>query len=148
MRRTPTLLAVPVLALGLALAGCSSAGSAAPADATTSSAAVTSDAMASTVLQGTFAGEGGKAVSGTVTITGDTVTLAGFATEEGPDLHFYLANGTDEQAVSAGVRIAAVSTEAAQTFTLPAGVSADDYTDLVVHCDKAKAVFGAAALTR
>ena len=32
MRRTPTLLAVPVLALGLALAGCSSAGSTAPAD--------------------------------------------------------------------------------------------------------------------
>lgn len=96
---------------------------------------------------GTFAGLNDKNVGGTVTVEGNTVTLAGFSSDEGPDLHLYLANGSDEAAVTAGVELGTVAfDEAAQTFTVESGVDVADYTDVVVHCDKAKAVFGAAEL--
>jgi len=85
-------------------------------------------------------------VAGTATIAGDTLTLAGFSSDEGPDLHVYLTNGTDEAAVTAGKQISAVSYDkASQTFDLK-GIDTSSYTDVVIHCDKAKAVFGAAAL--
>lgn len=97
--------------------------------------------------QGTFAGLNDKAVAGTVSIKGSTLTLAGFSSDEGPDLHLYLTNGTEETAVAAGTEMGKVAfDEASQTFTLD-GVDAAGYTHLVVHCDKAKAVFGAASLT-
>jgi hypothetical protein len=96
--------------------------------------------------QGAFAGLNDKSVEGTVTVEGDTLTLEGFSSDEGPDLHLYLANGTDEAAVTAGAELGEVAwDEASQTFTLD-GVDASEYTDVVVHCVKAKAVFGAATL--
>ncbi|MEU2201528.1 DM13 domain-containing protein [Isoptericola sp. NPDC019482] len=100
---------------------------------------------------GSFAGMNDKSVEGTVTVEGDTVTLEGFSSDEGPDLHLYLAKGTDEAAVEAGTELGEVAfDEASQTFTLDemAAESMADggYTDVVVHCDKAKAVFGAATL--
>ncbi|MGF0117925.1 DM13 domain-containing protein [Promicromonospora sp. Marseille-Q5078] len=95
---------------------------------------------------GSFAGLNDKSVEGTVTVEGDTVTLSGFSSDEGPDLHLYLANGSDEAAVAAGTELGTVAyDEAEQTFTLD-GVDAAEFTDVVVHCDKAKAVFGAATL--
>ncbi|MEL7976720.1 DM13 domain-containing protein [Isoptericola sp. F-RaC21] len=101
------------------------------------------DAMA---RHGSFAGLNDKSVEGTVAVDGDTLTLEGFSSDEGPDLHLYLANGTDEAAVSAGTELGDVAwDEASQTFTLD-GVDASGFTDVVVHCDKAKAVFGAATL--
>lgn len=160
---TPLPLAAAVLALGLSLAGCATpAGSASTnageAPSTPSVAAMTSAppatmatpetpaaAMASS-RQGAFAGAGGKSVSGQVTIHGSTIDISDFRTDEGPDLHFYLANGTDDAAALAGVEIGTVSTDATQTITLPAGTTAEMYTTLIVRCDKAQVVFGSAPL--
>ncbi|WP_439901879.1 DM13 domain-containing protein [Microbacterium azadirachtae] len=65
----------------------------------------------------------------------------------GPDLHVYLTNGTDEAAVAAGKQIDPVAFDKdSQSFMLN-GVDASMYKDVVIHCDKAKAVFGAAALS-
>lgn len=103
--------------------------------------------MADAMGHGTFKGLNGKHVAGKVTVEGHTVKLSGFSSDEGPDLHLYLANGTDEAAVGKGKELGKVSFDkATQTFDLR-DVQASGFTDLVVHCDKAKAVFGAAALS-
>jgi hypothetical protein len=96
---------------------------------------------------GTFMGLNGKQVSGTVTVTDNQVTLSGFSSDQGPDLHIYLAKGTDETTVTQGSELAPVSySSASQTFNLN-GVNPSGYTYVVIHCDKAKAVFGAAPLS-
>jgi len=103
-------------------------------------------ATGATMLTGTFAGQNDKAVSGTVTIEGGELMLSGFSSDEGPDLHLYLADGSDEAAVSAGTELGAVAwDEAEQTFSLD-GVDPSGFTTVVVHCDKAKATFGSADL--
>lgn len=143
--RTKTLAVGGVFAIALAtaLAGCSSTSST-PAASHTHAAATSS-----VTLTGTFGGLNGKKVSGNVTITGDTIKLTGFSSDQGPDLHLYLANGTSESETTAGVEIAAVAwNSSTQTFTIPSGVDASKYKDLVEHCDKALAVFGAAALSK
>ena len=159
MRITP-LLAGVAIAAALTLSACSaqsgtgSSASGGSAGGTSASSAAGSssgsgDASASTKLTGSFSGLNGKKVAGSVTISGDTVTLAGFSSDEGPDLHLYLANGTTEDAVGSGTEIApVVFDKASQTFTLPSGTDASSFTELLVHCDKAKAVFGAAALSK
>ena len=157
MRKTalvPASLGVAVLALGLSLAGCSSTPAASPTSADTMSSSTpmpSSSPMASAMddmhKTGTFIGLNGKKVQGTVTIAGSELTLTGFSSDDGPDLHVYLTNGTDEAAVSAGKQIDPVAFDKdSQTFMLN-GVDASMYTDVVIHCDKAKAVFGAAALS-
>lgn len=104
--------------------------------------------MTEVSLSGDFEGLNDKMVAGMVSIEGDQLELSGFSSDEGPDLHVYLTNGTDEAAVDAGTRIDAVAwDEESQTFTLGEGVDASQYTDVVIHCDKAKAVFGAAAIS-
>lgn len=96
---------------------------------------------------GDFAGLNGKKVKGTVKVADGKVVLSGFSSDEGPDLHLYLAKGDDEAAVMAGESLGKVSYDtASQTFELK-GVDASDFDTVVVHCDKAKAVFGAAALS-
>ncbi|MET7568417.1 DM13 domain-containing protein [Streptomyces sp. NPDC005492] len=96
---------------------------------------------------GMFAGLNGKKVSGSAQVSGSGVTLSGFSSDEGPDLHVYLTNGTDEAAVSAGKEIGAVKFDkASQMFALN-GADAAAYSTVVIHCDKAKAVFGAAKLS-
>jgi len=137
-----TVAASAAIALAFSLAGCS-AGAAPPAGdggaVSTSSAAVT--------LKGSFTGLNGKTVAGSVTVTDSAITLAGFSSDEGPDLHLYLTNGTDEAAVKAGKQIAAVSfSTASQTFAV-SGVDVSGYKDVVIHCDKAGAVFGAAPIS-
>lgn len=97
--------------------------------------------------RGMFAGLNGKKVTGTAQVSGAGVMLSGFSSDEGPDLHVYLTNGTDEAAVSAGKQLGAVKFDAkSQTFALN-GVDASGYSTVVIHCDKAKAVFGAAKLS-
>ncbi|MFD4558503.1 DM13 domain-containing protein [Streptomyces sp. NPDC058469] len=104
-------------------------------------------AMQSADKQGMFAGLNGKKVSGSAQVSGTGVKLSGFSSDEGPDLHVYLTNGTDEAAVSAGKQLGAVKFDAkSQTFALN-GVNASMYSTVVIHCDKAKAVFGAAKLS-
>ena len=96
---------------------------------------------------GTFAGANDKHVAGTATVTGAQIVLSGFSSDAGPDLHIYLTNGADENAVAAGKEVGNVAFDKApQTFSTN-GVNTSSYTTVVIHCDKAKAVFGAAALT-
>lgn len=95
---------------------------------------------------GTFEGLNDKAVAGTVEVSDTEIVLSGYSSDEGPDLHVYLTNGTDEAAVAAGTQIDVVAfDEASQTFALD-GVDVAAYDTVVIHCDKAKAVFGAASL--
>jgi len=142
MRKKITLAAA-ALALAAGLTACS-----AGADAGTSSSPSSSASSSSSDSRtGMFAGLNGKKVSGTVSISGGTLTLAGFSSDEGPDLHVYLTSGTDEAAVGAGKAIKVVAFDKAdQTFSL-SGIDSSSYTDVVIHCDKAKAVFGAATLS-
>jgi hypothetical protein len=153
MRKTalvPSTIGVAVLALGLTLAGCGSTPSASsPSADTMSSSSPTPSAspMDHMSKTGTFMGLNGKSVKGTVTVSGSELTLTGFSSDEGPDLHVYLTNGTDEAAVAAGKQIDPVAFDKdSQSFMLN-GVDASMYKDVVIHCDKAKAVFGAAALS-
>lgn len=143
--------ATAAVTLALALAACSSP--AATEDAKpSSSASQSADSGTSTTEMmsektGTFMGLNEKKVSGTVTVTNDEIALSGFSSDEGPDLHVYLTNGTDEAAVSAGMLVDAVSFDTAtQTFALD-GIDTSEYSYVVIHCDKAKAVFGAAELS-
>lgn len=151
MRASHLTGAVATVALGLALTACGGSKdmSAEPMTSTAAPMSMSMSAPSTAAVTGMFAGLNGKNVAGTATITGDVVELAGFSSDEGPDLHLYLTKGTTEADVKGGVRLGAIAYDrAAQRFTLPAGVSAGGYTHLVVHCDKALAVFGAAQLGR
>lgn len=149
MRKKITLAAA-ALALAAGLTACSAgadAGTDSSPSASSSSSASASASSSSDSRTGTFAGLNDKKVSGTVSISGGTLTLSGFSSDEGPDLHVYLTSGTDEAAVGAGKEIKAVAFDKAdQTFSL-SGIDSSSYTDVVIHCDKAKAVFGAATLS-
>ncbi|GAB3088865.1 DM13 domain-containing protein [Isoptericola nanjingensis] len=164
--RAKALATTGLVALALTLTACGADDGAGSGDDMTPAAtdSMQSDDMQSDDMQsdgamaqhGTFAGMNDKSVEGTVTVEGDTVTLSDFSSDEGPDLHLYLAKGTDEAAVEAGTELGEVAfDEANQTFTIDGmdggdgmdGMDGmDGYTDVVVHCDKAKAVFGAATL--
>lgn len=146
--RTLALGGILAATLGLAACGSGNTGDAAAdtPSAPASTATASSGMTEMTAMTGMFAGANGKNVAGTASLSGDTLTLSGFSTDPGPDLHVYLANGTDEAAVSAGKELGKVSTAASQTFMLN-GAEASGYTDVVIHCDKAKAVFGAAPLS-
>lgn len=159
--RAKALATTGLVALALTLTACGAddgAGSGDDMTTPTAEQSMQSDDMQSDDMEGddmsaepmaqhgTFAGLNDKTVEGTVTVEDGTVTLSGFSSDEGPDLHLYLAKGTDEAAVEAGTELGDVAyDEASQTFSLE-GVDIEGYTDVVVHCDKAKAVFGAATL--
>ena len=142
-----------LMAIGLAVAACSSSKPEAQSSETTSQKTVAS-AMSQTVApasssthSGTFQGLNDKHVGGTVTVSDGQVALSGFSSDEGPDLHIYLAGGSDENAVAAGKELGTVAFDkASQTFSA-SGVDLSKYTTVVINCDKAKAVFGAATLT-
>lgn len=149
--KTATGISFVALAVVASLAGCSSSGddkaSMDTADQTTAAPMDRSDMTdTDTPVTGAFAGLNDKMVAGDVTIADGMIALSGFSSDEGPDLHLYLTNGTDEAAIMDGVELGAVAFDMAdQTFDLN-GADAADYSNLVVHCDKAKAVFGAADL--
>ncbi|MDH5132363.1 MULTISPECIES: DM13 domain-containing protein [unclassified Microbacterium] len=149
MRKT-LLATTAALGLALALAACSPQDSGASSAPSSSSSQSTTKSSASTdtaARTGEFAGLNGKKVAGTVSVSDAEVMLSEFSSDEGPDLHVYLADGTDEAAIAAGMLVDAVSYDTAtQTFTLD-GVDAEDYSHVVIYCDKAKAVFGAAELS-
>ncbi|UEJ82011.1 DM13 domain-containing protein [Brachybacterium halotolerans subsp. kimchii] len=103
--------------------------------------------MAMSMAHGTFAGANGKSVAGKVSIEDGKLMLTGFSSDQGPDLHLYLAEGDDEDAVDSGMELGDVAYDSAeQTFSVE-GVDLSQYDHVVVHCDKAKAVFGSAALS-
>ncbi|SLB14442.1 DM13 domain-containing protein [Mycobacteroides abscessus] len=95
---------------------------------------------------GMFEGLNGKHVGGKVTVTGSTLEFSNFSSDEGPDLRAYLTTGTTEADVVAGMPVAAITfNQASQTYPLK-GADTRTYTTAVIHCDKAKVVFGAASL--
>jgi ABC-type oligopeptide transport system substrate-binding subunit len=147
--RKIALAATAALTLALALSACSSPATTEDTKPSSSASQSADDGAAMTMTEktGEFTGLNEKKVSGTVTVTDDEIALSEFSSDEGPDLHVYLTNGTDEAAVTAGMLVDAVSFDTAtQTFTLD-GVDTSKYTHVVIHCDKAKAVFGAAELS-
>ncbi|MFD7026233.1 DM13 domain-containing protein [Promicromonospora sukumoe] len=140
---TATLL---LTACGTADDGAGDAMSDQPSSSQEQSGDMATDDMAAEPRTGTFEGLNDKSVAGTVEVSGSEIVLSGYSSDEGPDLHVYLTNGTDEAAVAAGTEIDVVAfDEASQTFALD-GVDVAGYDTVVIHCDKAKAVFGAAAL--
>ncbi len=144
--RSKTLIGAVAITLALALSACSGQGDdmSGANDMKDDTSSSESSMMA---MDGTFEGLNDKSVEGTVSVSDSEITLADFSSDEGPDLHLYLANGTDEDAVASGVELGTVAfDEASQTFTIESDVNVEDYTTIVVHCDKAKAVFGAAEL--
>ena len=129
-----------------ACSGSTPSESTSPAPQATSAAAAASPGS-SAAHTGTFKGDNGKHVAGTVNISDGKVVLAGFSSDAGPDLHIYLTNGATESGVSAGKQLGAIAyDQASQTFSL-AGVDPSRYNTVVIHCDKAKAVFGDASLS-
>lgn len=140
------LAGAAVAATALTLSACSSSGdSSGPAQQAPSSESSMSHSAAAATRSGSFAGLNGKKVSGKVTVAMDSIQLSGYSSDEGPDLHIYLTNGTDEAAVGKGKEIAKVTEDGTQNFSL-SGIEPSMYHDVVIHCDKAKAVFGAATL--
>ncbi|HZZ52011.1 MAG TPA: DM13 domain-containing protein [Pseudonocardia sp.] len=128
------------------------ASSAAAAPSASSAAAAPSASSAaspgsSAARTGTFKGDNGKHVAGTATVSDGKIVLAGFSSDAGPDLHIYLTNGSAESNVSAGKQLGVVAADKdSQTFSL-GGIDPSAYTNVVIHCDKAKAVFGDAPLS-
>lgn len=151
MRKT-AFAATAAVTLDLALAACSSPATTEDTKPSSSASQSADPGTSTTEMKmsektGTFMGLNEKKVSGTVTVSDDEIALSGFSSDEGPDLHVYLTNGTDEAAVSAGMLVDAVSFDTTtQTFALD-GIDTSEYSYVVIHCDKAKAVFGAAELS-
>ena len=153
--RNTVLAGTAILAISLALTACSTeetpGGS--TADETTSSSPMQTDEaqmqdgeMTAEARTGDFAGLNDKTVDGSVEVSATEVVLSDFVSDEGPDLHVYLTNGSEAADVAAGVEIDVVAFDkASQTFTLD-GVDVAGYDTVVINCDKAKAVFGAAPL--
>jgi hypothetical protein len=138
---------VALVAISFTLTACGGSDNSDSTSKAAASVSASQPAMHSADKQGMFAGLNGKKVSGTAQVSGSGVMLSGFSSDEGPDLHVYLTNGTDEAAVSAGKQLGAVKyDEKSQTFALN-GIDASMYTTVVIHCGKAKAVFGAAKLS-
>ncbi|EHM21059.1 hypothetical protein MBOL_17480 [Mycobacteroides abscessus subsp. bolletii BD] len=107
---------------------------------------MTSQAMAGKMRTGSFNGIDGKHVAGTATLANGQLTLTGFSSDKGPDLHIYLTKGADQNAVSTGKELGMVASDKAdQTFTL-SDTDASMYDTVMINCDKAKEAFGAAAL--
>lgn len=150
--RSTAIKGAALLTIALALAACS--GSKAPTAGPTMSQSMSAPAMTAPAMSpsagtrtGAFGGLNDKHVAGTATVTNTQIVLSGFSSDAGPDLHIYLTNGTDEKAVAAGKGFgSAAFDKASQTFSTN-GVDTSSYTTVVIHCDKAKAVFGAATLT-
>ncbi|GAB04020.1 hypothetical protein GOAMR_09_00670 [Gordonia amarae NBRC 15530] len=134
-----------IVAAALTLSACGDSDTESTPTASMSMAPTSAPMMAS--MKGTFTGMGGKNVSGSATVADGKLMLSGFRTDEGPDLHVYLTNGTDEAAVMAGKQISAIDLNAmSQSFSLD-GIDTSMYHNVVIHCDKAKVVFGAAMLS-
>ncbi|MGA7050897.1 MAG: DM13 domain-containing protein [Mycobacterium sp.] len=150
--RSTALTGAALLTIAVALAACSTSNEAHPGPAmspsTTAPAMSQSSASgAASARTGTFGGLNDKHVAGTATVTVAQIVLSGFSSDAGPDLHIYLTNGTDENAVAAGKELGSIAFDkSSQTFSTN-GADSSKYTTVVIHCDKAKAVFGAAGLT-
>ena len=146
--RSTELKGVALLTIALALVACSSSKEMQPGSAMSQSSSAPAMSQSTTSTRtGTFEGLNDKHVAGTAAVSDAQIVLSGFSSDAGPDLHIFLTNGSDENAVAAGKEIGSIAFDKpSQTFST-SGVDASKYTTVVIHCDKAKAVFGAATLT-
>lgn len=148
--RKPVISGAAILALSLMLSACSGAAT----DTTSSESTAPESSQSETVAPvdevtrtGEFAGQGDKSVAGTVTVSDSEIVISGYSSDEGPDLHIYLTNGDDEDAIAAGMQIdSVVFDEETQTFTFDA-MDVSGYDTVVIYCDKVKAIFGSALLS-
>ncbi|QYH36871.1 DM13 domain-containing protein [Salinibacterium sp. M195] len=147
MRKT-AITGAAILALSLMLSACSGAATDTSSSEPAAPEASQSQSQTEEVTRtGTFEGAGDKSVAGTVTVSDSEIVLSGYSSDEGPDLHVYLTNGNDEDAVAAGMLIdSVVFDEASQTFTFDA-MDVSGYDTIVIYCDKVKAIFGSALLS-
>lgn len=155
MRRT-AFAGAAILVVSFALAACGTADTSGESTAEETSQAQTdespatgetTDEMDAEARSGEFEGLNDKTVTGSVDVSATEVVLSGFSSDEGPDLHVYLTDGSEQADVEAGVEIDAVAfDQSSQTFTLD-GVDVAAYDTVVINCDKAKAVFGAASIS-
>lgn len=140
--RFSALSVAGAVALALALTGCASAAPSTP-DATNTPV----EQPAADARTGSFEGLNDKNVAGTVSVSATQIVLSGYSSDEGPDLHIYLTNGTDEAAVSAGVDVSTVAFDSeSQSFDLT-GIDVSKYDTVVIYCNKVNATFGAASLS-
>ncbi|WP_246369410.1 DM13 domain-containing protein [Listeria rustica] len=95
-------------------------------------------------MMATLSGEGAHKVSGTATIKDSKLMLTDFVTDEGPDLHVYLAKGND---VKDGVEVSKIDLkEMSQTFDV-SDKDLTKYDTVMIYCEKAHEVFGKGALS-
>lgn len=147
-----TTAALPALglALGLTLSACGSSGGSSASGSSTMHPSMSHSSSASSAAMmtrtGTFMGDNGKHVAGTVKVSDSEITFSGFSSDEGPDLHVYLTNGSAESDIASGKEIDSIAfDQASQSFKV-SGVDVASYSTVVIHCDKANAVFGSAHL--
>lgn len=75
-----------------------------------------------------------------------------FKTKKGPDLKIFLSNLTMDQvngknAVSSSVLVSPLtSNKGAQEYVLPAGVNIDDFSSVLIHCEKFSVLWGGGSL--
>ncbi|CAH0416230.1 DM13 domain-containing protein [Periweissella fabaria] len=133
-----TLVAVGVA--GILLAACGSNAAKSSSSTKSSDAASSMTKMVDTAaFTGSFKGDNKMKVAGNVSIKDGKLTLTDFSTSAGPDLHVYLAKGTDPKT---GVDLAPISlTKKTQSFSLK-GTDVKKYSDVLIFCDKAHALFG------
>src|SRR5271156_871081 len=119
--RSMALKGAAVITMALSLAACGSSKEASSGPAMSQTTSAMSESMsppAASTRTGTFAGANDKHVAGTVAVTGSQIVLSGFSSDAGPDLHIYLTNGADENAVAAGKEVGNVAFDKApQTFS-------------------------------
>lgn len=91
-----------------------------------------------------LSGEGQHKVSGNVTIKDNKLMLTDFVTDEGSDLHVYLAKGND---VKNGVEVSKIDLkDKTQTFDV-SDKDLTKYDTVMIYCEKAHEVFGSGALS-
>lgn len=89
----------------------------------------------------------GNSVTGSVQVSDTEIVLSDFTADGAAELHLYLTNGTDEDAVAEGLEIADVAADQeSQTFELDNMAAAADYDTVVIEGDM-MAVLGSAALS-
>lgn len=138
------LIVIPLLlSSAFALVACNSnqESSSDTSNSKSTSSAKTEEKTQNTVYDGEFKGLNEHSVEGQIKIENDQLTFSNFSTDEGPDLHVYLAKGND---VTTGKQISKIDLkEASQTFDL-SSINADDYDTILIYCNQANVAFGAA----
>ena len=103
---------------------------------------VSMTAQVALAASGSFRGVQGESVRGTVSVENGKVKLSsGFRSSSGPDLYVYLGNSKPTKIVARLRRLSGT-----QTYSLPSGLSAKNYSAVFIHCKRYNHTFGKASL--